>query len=114
VHPLFLGVFFGVIAAVISTCIFGVGLLVVAWLFRRDEPARWRAMLARRAQNTLLGLVAAIGPIALLGLSPNPAGMRIAIWGIVIPPLIGAAIMGLFFGRLNHAKPAGGPVDPEI
>jgi hypothetical protein len=114
VHPLFLGVIVGVIAAAISSSIFGVGLLVVAWLFRWDEPARWRAMSAQRAQNTLLGLVAAIGPIALLGLSPNPAGMSIAIWAIVIPPLIGAAIMGRFFGRLNHAKPKGGPVDPEI
>jgi hypothetical protein len=114
VYPLLFLVFLGVIAGVISSSIFGLGLLVVGWLFRRVEPARWRAMSARRAQNTLLGLVAAIGPIALLGLSPNPAGMRIAIWGIVIPPLIGAAIMGLFFGRLNHAKPAGGPVDPEI
>jgi hypothetical protein len=114
VYPLLFLVFLGVTVGVISSSIFGLGLLVVAWLFRRDEPARWRAMLARRAQNTLLGLVAAIGPIALLGLSPNPAGMRIAIWGIVILPLIGAAIMGLFFGRLNHAKPAGGPVDPEL
>ena len=109
-HPLFCIA----IASATSISIFGVGVLYVGWLFRRVEPDRWREMSARRVQNTLLGLVAAIGPIALLGLSPNPADMRIAIWGIVIPPLIGAAIMGLFFGRLNHAKPKGGPVDPEI
>jgi hypothetical protein len=102
------------LAVATSLAIFGVGILHVGWLFRRVEPDRWREMSSHRARNTLLGMTATIGPIALLGLSPNPAGMRIAIWGIVIPPLIGAAIMGLFFGRLNHAKPAGGPVDPEI
>jgi hypothetical protein len=113
VHLLFL-YFLGVIAGVISSSIFGMGALYVGWLFRRVEPDRWREMSAQRVRNALVGLTAAVGPIALCHFSPNPAGMRIAIWAIVIPPLIGAAIMGLFFGRLNHAKPAGGPVDPEI
>ncbi len=109
-HPLFCIV----LAVATSIAIFGLGLLYVGWLFRRVEPDRWREMSAHRIRNRLLGLTAAVGPLALLCLSPNPVGMRTAIWGIVIPPLIGVVIMGTFFGRLKHAKAAGGPVDPEL
>ena len=105
---------FIVLAVATSFAIFGVGLLHVGWLFRRVEPDRWREMSAHRARNAVVVLTAAIGPTALLCLSPNPIGMRTAIWGIVIPPLIGVVIMGTFFGRLNHAKSKGGPVDPEL
>ena len=103
-----------VLGVATNLSIFGFGLLYVGWLFRRAEPDRWREMSAYRIRNGLLGLMAVLGPIALRGLGPNPMGMEAAFWGIVIPPLIGVVIMGTFFGRLNHAKSKGGPVDPEL
>ena len=100
------------LACASSFSIFGLGVLYVGWLFRREEPDRWRCMSARRGQNAVLGLFATIGPIALD--YRLQAGWMMVFLFIVLPPILGALFMGIFWGRLNHGKPNGGPVDPEI
>jgi hypothetical protein len=106
---LLIGIF---LACASSLSIFGLALLYVGWLFRRQEPDRWRCMSARRGRNAVLGLFATIGPIALV--YRLPAGWMMVFLFIVLPPILGALFMGVFWGRLNHGKPKGGPVDPEI
>jgi hypothetical protein len=100
------------LAVASSISIFGLGLQFVGWLFRREEPDRWRCMSARRAQNAVLGLFATIGPPALVGLLRT--GWINVVLFIVIPPVLGVLFMGTLWGRLNHGKPKGGPIDPEI
>jgi hypothetical protein len=85
--------------------IFSLGLLAVAWWFRGVEPDRWRRMSARRAENAALGLIGIGGTAALVWLAA-PANRTILLGFLVIPPSLGALVMGIFWGRLNHAEGA--------
>jgi hypothetical protein len=108
VHPLL----YPFLAAACSFSIFGVGLLYVGWLFRRDEPDRWRLMSSHRARNAAILLVAIAGPPAFFGLAGrvNP----IVLMCFYVPPILASAVMGAFWGRLDHGKAKGRPVDPEL
>jgi hypothetical protein len=108
VHPLLCPF----LASACSLAIFGLGLLCVGWLFRREEPDRWRRMSAHRVRNAVIGLVAIAGPTALVCLATHTK--LIVLLGVVIPPILGAAVMGTFWGRLNHGKVKGSPIDREI
>ena len=84
--------------------IFGLGLLAVAWLFRRDEPDRWRRMSTRHVGNAALGLIGIGGTTALVCVVQS--SRMILLGSLVVPPLLAALVMGILWGRLNHAEGA--------